>query len=103
MTTMFSYQPVPFAKGTPDRERLLLFWGADLLAGLVRPSPETHDDQGGVWFSKPSSPPVRTGGPLLPRSPGSLRKYPKRLAGPAQTEDLRPLEYTRTLPHKTFD
>jgi hypothetical protein len=46
----FTYQPVQLAEGTPDREALLVFWGADLLAILVRLSPETHDGQDGLWF-----------------------------------------------------
>ena len=50
VTPTFSYQPVQLAEGTPDREGLLVFWGAELLAVLVRLSPETHDGQGGLWF-----------------------------------------------------
>ncbi|WP_134496397.1 hypothetical protein [Microvirga pakistanensis] len=46
----FTYQPVQLTEGTPEREGLLVFWGTDLLAVLVRLSPEAHDGQGGLWF-----------------------------------------------------
>ena len=50
MAPIFSYQPVQLAQGNPEREGVLVFWGADLLAVLVRLSPETHDGHGGLWF-----------------------------------------------------
>lgn len=105
---VFTYQPVQLAKGTPDREGLLVFWGADLLAVLVRLSPETHDSQGGLWFLEAGFGAGADKWPPQFSSPEAAEPWFAEQRSKAlgrtspQAEDLRPLEHTRTLPHKTF-
>lgn len=104
----FTYQPVQLAEGTPDREGLLVFWGADLLAVLVRLSPEIHDGQGGLWFLEAGfgscadkTPPLfRTPVDAEPWFDEQISAMLRRSNG--QTETLNPLEETGTLPRKTF-
>ena len=108
MAPIFTYQPVQLAEGTPDREGLLVFWGADLLAVLVRLSPETHDGQGGQWFLEAGfgscagkSPPLfSTPEDAEPWFAEQISKMPRRAKG--QAKNLRPLEETGMLPRKTF-
>jgi hypothetical protein len=108
VTPIFTYQPVQLAEGTPDREGLLVFWGADLLAVLVCLSPETHDGQGGLWFLEAGfgvcadkSPPLfRTPVDAEPWFSQQISTMVRRRNGEA--ENLKPLEATGTSPHKTF-
>jgi hypothetical protein len=108
VTSVFTYQPVQLAMGTPDREGLLVFWGADLLAVLVRLSPETHDGQGGLWFLEAGFGACADRRPPLFTSPAAAEPWfteqisKARCRTSPQTEGLRLLEHTRTRPHKTF-
>ena len=108
MTPVFTYQPVQLAEGTPDREGLLVFWGADLLAVLVRLSPETHDGQGGLWFLEAGFGACADKEPPLFSSPEASEPWFAEQMSQAlrrtspQAGDLKPLEHTRALPHKTF-
>jgi hypothetical protein len=103
----FTYQPVQLAEGTPDREGLLVFWGADLLAVLVRLSPETHDGQGGLWFleagfgacADKSSPLFRTPQDAEPWFGQQISTMVHRRNG--QAANLKRLEETGTSPRKT--
>lgn len=104
----FTYQPVQLAEGTPDREALLVFLGADLLGVLVRLSPETHDGQGGMWFLE-----AGFGGcadknpPLFPNPVDAEPWLTEQMSNvsrraPCQAADLNPLEGTSILARKTF-
>jgi hypothetical protein len=103
---VFTYQPVQLAEGTPDREALLVFCGADLLAVLVRLSPETHDGHGGLWFLEAGFGACADKSPPLFRSPvdaepwlsEQMSKISRRTKG--QAEQLNPLEETLRLPHR---
>ena len=108
MTPTFSYQPVQLAEGTPDREGLLVFWGAELLAVLVRLSPETHEGQGGLWFLEAGFGSCADKSPPLFRNPEDaepwfsrqISEMPRRTNGKA--EDVKPLEETSTDPCRIF-
>lgn len=108
MAAMFSYQPVQLAVGTPDREGLLVFWGADLLAVLARLSPEAHDGQGGLWFLEAGFGACADKRPPLFSSPEAAEPWFSEQMSKAlgrtspQAEDLNPPEHKRTLPHRTF-
>ena len=104
----FTYQPVQLAEGTPDREGLLVFWGTDLLAVLVRLSPETHNGQGGLWFLEAGFGSCAGKSPPLFRIPEDAEPWfgeqistmLRRRNG--QTENLKPLDETSTLPCSAF-
>jgi hypothetical protein len=105
---IFNYQPVQLAEGTPDREALLVFRGADLLAVLVRLSPEAHDGQGGLWFleagfgacADKSAPLFKNPEDAEPWLIEQMSKMSRRTNG--QAEQLDPPEQTTTLPHGTM-
>jgi len=105
---VFSYQPVQLAEGNPEREGVLVFWGADLLAVLVRLSLKTRNGQGGLWFLAAGFGPCADTSPPLFRKPEDaepwfaeqMSKMPRRASG--QAEDLKPLDITGRLPRKTF-
>lgn len=108
MAPIFSYQPVQLAEGASDREALLVFWGADLLAVLVRLSQETHDPRGGMWFLKAGFGPCADKSPPLFKSPEDAEPWfdeqmstiPHRTSGKA--EEFKPLEETGIPPRQTF-
>ena len=105
--SIFTYQPVQLAEGTPEREALLVFYGVDLLAVLVRLSQEKHDGQGGVWFllagfgaCADKSPPLFRNPvdaePWLTEQMSKMSRRTKGQAGPPN-----PLEDGLRLPHRT--
>ena len=101
---IFTYQPVQLAEGTPDRDALLVFWGADLLAVLVRLSPEAHDSQGGLWFLEAGFGACGDKSPPLFRSPEDAepwlpKRYPKYPAAPTVKPSNWARRGTRRWPH----
>jgi hypothetical protein len=104
----FTYQPVQLAEGTPDREGLLVFWGADLMAVLVRLSPETHNGQGGLWFLEAGFGFCADKSPPLFRNPEDAEPWFTEQMSTmlhrtsAQARTLKQLEETGTLPRKTL-
>lgn len=108
MTPTFTYQPVQLAEGNPEREGLLVFWGADLLAVLVRLSLKTRSNQGGLWFLAAGFGPCGDMSPPLFRKPEDAEPWfaeqistMLRRTG-SQTESHKPFEATGTSPRKTF-
>jgi hypothetical protein len=106
--SVFTYQPVQLAEGTPDREGLLVFWGTDLLAVLVRLSPQTHDGQGGLWFLEAGFGACADKRPPLFGNPEDaepwLSEQVSKMSRQAhrQGEQVKPLEDTGTLSRRTF-
>ncbi|UVF22400.1 hypothetical protein HPT29_024905 (plasmid) [Microvirga terrae] len=108
MAPIFTYQPVQLAEGNPEREGLLVFWGADLLALLVRLSLKTRSSQGGLWFLAAGFGPCADMSPPLFRKPEDaepwfveqMSKVTHRTGSPA--ENVKPLEEAGTSPRKTF-
>jgi hypothetical protein len=107
VTPIFNYQPVQLAEGTPDREGLLVFWGADLLAVLARLSPETHDGQGGLWFLEAGFGACADKNPPLFSSPEDAEPWlTERMSKGSlwtngRAEQLNSSEETWTRPHGT--
>ncbi len=108
MAPTFSYQPVQLAEGNPEREGVLVFWGADLLAVLVRLSLKTRNGQGGLWFLAAGFGPCADMSPPLFRKPEDAEPWLSEqmstvLRRPsAQAENLKTAEEAEVPPRKTF-
>jgi len=104
----FTYQPVQLAEGNPEREGVLVFWGSDLLAVLVRLSVKTRNAQGGLWFLAAGFGPCADMSPPLFRKPEDaepwfaeqMSKMPLRAND--QSEGPKPRDETGTPRRKTF-
>ena len=105
---IFTYQPVQLAEGNPEREGLLVFWGSDLLALLVRLSSKRHDGQSGLWFLVAGFGSCADASPPLFRNPEDAEPWfseqmSTRLRRTnSQAEQIKVLEETWTGPRKTF-
>jgi hypothetical protein len=104
----FTYQLVQLVEGNPEREGVLVFWGADLLALLVRLSLKTRNGQGGLWFLAAGFGPCAELTPPLFRKPEDAEPwFSEQMSKMArglgvQGEDLKALESAWTPPRKTF-
>lgn len=98
MAPIFSYQPVQLAEGNPEREGVLVFWGSDLLAVLVRLSLKMRNGQGGLWFLAAGFGPCADLSPPLFRKPEDAEPWlAERISAmlrrpSAQGETLSPLD-----------
>jgi hypothetical protein len=108
VTPIFTYQPVQLVEGNPEREGILVFRGADLLALLVRLPPKTRDGQRGLWFLAAGFGPCADAIPPLFRNPKSMEPWfaeqmsrRTRRAG-CQAEDLESPVETWTLPRRVL-
>lgn len=108
MAPIFSYQPVELAEGNPEREGVLVFWGAELLAVLVRLSLKTRNGQGGLWFLAAGFGPCADVSPPLFRKPEDAEPWlaeqmSAMLRRPsARAENFSPLEEAELALSKTF-
>ena len=108
MTPVFTYQLVRLAEGNLEREGLLVFWGADLLALLIHLCPNTHDGQRGSWFLAAGFGPCADANPPLFRNledaePWFAEQTSNRSRWTSgEAEDRRPLNEAWTHPGKIF-
>jgi hypothetical protein len=104
----FTYEPIQLAKGNPEREGVLVFWGTDLLAVLVRLSLKTRNGQGGLWFLAAGfGPCADMSAPLFKKPEDAEPWFFEQISQTGrglgvQGEDLKPLECAWTPPRKTF-